>query len=381
MAFRYYFDWAATAPPETPEETPRVPFGNPSSRHEEGRRARETLEEARSRCASVLRVRPDQIYFSSGASESNALVLFSLLTKDRRPSGGAELLCTAGEHPSILANLGPLERLGLKSAVAALNSRGAVDAGALEGALEKNPALRMAAITGVNNETGAVNDLAALTDLLHKKPGLHVHSDLVQAAGKIPLDIAAWKIDSASFSGHKLGGPRGIGLLYLRRPLVPLIRGGGQEGGIRPGTENAAGALALARRLETRADPAALETSLGRARERMGALISLLASKLPDCFSVLPANRDDEKFSPWILQARFRGIPGEVLVRALDQRGFAISTGSACSSAKLKRPVLEAMGLDEEARLEGVRISQGWSTTMEEIKALAEVLAKIPGEL
>jgi cysteine desulfurase len=309
------------------------------------------------------------------------VVLFSLLMKDRRPSGGAELLCSAGEHPSILENLGPLERLGLKSAVLTLNSLGALDAGVLGAALEKNPALRMAAITGVNNETGAVNDLAALTELLQKKPGLHVHSDLVQAAGKIPLDIPAWGIDSASFSGHKLGGPRGIGLLYLRRPLVPLIRGGDQEGGIRPGTENVAGALALAACLEARAEPAALNTSWALARERMEALISLLASKLPDRFAPVPANRDDNAFSPWILQARFKGIPGEVLVRVLDQRGFAISTGSACSQAKLKRPVLESMGLDEEARLEGIRISQGWSTTMEEIKALAEILAEICEEL
>jgi cysteine desulfurase len=312
------------------------------------------------------------------------VVLFSLLMKDRPLSAGgrgAELLCSAGEHPSILENLVPLERLGVKSTILGLSPLGAAGAGALETALEKNPALRMAALTGVNNETGAINDLSVLTRILKKKPGIHVHSDLVQAAGKIPLKIGEWGIDSASFSAHKIGGPRGIGLLYLRKPLVPLIRGGGQEGGIRPGTENTAGALALAACLEARANPAALEGARAEARRRLETLLSLLRSKLPDRFVTVPLNREEGEFSPWILQARFKGIPGEVLVRALDERGFAISTGSACSSGKLKRPVLEAMGLDGETRLEGVRISQGWSTTMEEIHALAGAVAAVCGGL
>jgi cysteine desulfurase len=372
MSSRYYFDWAASAIP-----------GNPSSRHEEGRKAREALEDARSRCAAVLNVKPEQLYFSSGASESNAIVLFSILMKARKQEGGAMFLYSAGEHPSILENSVPLEWLGIKSIQTGLSPDGTINRAALAAALEKNPQLRMAALIGVNNETGAVNDLAALTNICRsgsKRP-LHVHCDLVQAAGKIPIALAGWDIDSAAFSAHKIGGPRGTGLLYIRKPLVPLLRGGGQERGIRPGTENTQGAQAMAACLEAHAG-AELEAAAQAAAARMKALITRLRSTVPERFVAIPEDRreDDSRFSPWILQARFKGIPGEVLVRILDERGFALSTGSACSTGKAKRPVLEAMGLDETARLEGVRISQGWSTSMEDMNALAEALVQVCGE-
>jgi cysteine desulfurase len=391
---RYYFDWAATAAPDKIEE-PVAAFANPSSGHEEGRKAREALENARSRCAAVLKVKPEQLYFSSGASESNAIVLFSMLMKGRkRESPGAELpgaglLYSAGEHPSILENRSSLEWLGIKSIQTGLNPDSTVSTAALKTALKKNPQLRMAAIIGVQNETGAINDMAALTAIIRNTPGkgqngppVHVHCDLVQGVGKIPLDLSGWDIDSASFSAHKIGGPRGTGLLYLRKPLSPLVRGGGQERGLRPGTENIRGALALAAALETHADPVQLEAAGKAAAARMQALITRLRSTLPERFVSIPEDREDEdrRFSPWILQARFKGIPGEVLVRILDERGFALSTGSACSSGKAKRPVLEAMGLDGEALLEGIRISQGWSTSMDSINALADALVKVCGE-
>ncbi|MDR1929888.1 MAG: aminotransferase class V-fold PLP-dependent enzyme [Treponema sp.] len=396
MLRRYYFDWAAAAPPRVPDPSyaggeKSVPFGNPSSPHGEGKKAREALEEARRRCAAVLGVRADQIYFTSGASESNAIVLFSLAIKPRRTArageapGGAELLYSAGEHPSVSENVPSLERLGVKSAVLGLDSGGSAALKALEAALEKNPGLRMAAIIGINNETGSVNDTAALGAALRggteRARPVHFHCDLVQALGKVPLDLGGSCIDSASFSAHKIGGPRGVGLLYLRRPLLPLVRGGGQEGGLRPGTENTAGALAAAACLEERAPAAA--ASLREAESRMERLISRLRSRAQGRFVPIPEDRGgaDSRFSPWILQARFKGIPGAVLVRALDERGFAISTGSACSSGRVKRPVLEAMGLDEETRLEGVRISQGWSTTAEDIEALVEALSGVAAEL
>jgi cysteine desulfurase len=151
---------------------------------------------------------------------------------------------------------------------------------------------------------------------------------------------------------------------------------------MRPGTENTRGALSFAGSLEAHGENEKLKAAYDEAQGRMKALITLLRAKLPDHFSPIPADREDTdgRFSPWILQARFKGIPGEVLVRILDERGFAISTGSACSSGKAKRPVLQAMGLDETARLEGVRISLGWSTSMEDIEALAAELVKVCDE-
>jgi cysteine desulfurase len=231
----------------------------------------------------------------------------------------------------------------------------------------------------VNNETGALADMAPLSALIRGRGGapVHFHSDIVQAAGKVPLDLTGWDLDSASLSAHKLGGPRGIGLLYLKNPLTPLYTGGEQEGGVRPGTENTAGALALAECLERQASPEALKEGREKAAERWKRLIGGL-KKLPRCV-LIPEDREaeDSRFSPWILQVRFRDAPGEVMVRALDSEGFAVSTGSACSSSSPERPVLRAMGLDDAARLEGIRISQGRSTTMEDIEALVEGVEKV----
>ncbi|MDR2177169.1 MAG: aminotransferase class V-fold PLP-dependent enzyme [Treponema sp.] len=371
---RRYFDWAATAPPGA--GIAQVPFGNPSSLHAEGRAARDCLEEARSRCAAALGLKPETLYFSSGGTESNAIVILSLLL---RPGAGV-CLYSAVEHPSARENCRLLEKMGKTVGVIPVEADGRVSGAGLERTLGKYRESRFAAIMAVNNETGAVNDMGALCARIRKKDGppLHVHCDMVQAAGKIPVDIAGWDIDSASLSAHKLGGPRGTGLLYLRKPLETLYRGGGQEGGIRAGTENVAGALALAACLETHTRPERLETSLRAARERLDQLTRGLEAT--GRYSPIPAHRtsaEDERFSPYILQAAFDGVPGEVMVRALDQAGFAVSTGSACSSGTADRPVLAAMGLGPKPRLEGIRISQGWSTTPGDIEALVQAVGEV----
>jgi cysteine desulfurase len=377
---RHYFDWAATAVPDAPPPEaaggPGGPvFGNPSSPHFEGRAARESLEEARSRCAAVLGVDPKTVYFTSGGTESNALVLYSCL----RRRGGGRILASAAEHASIRENVKILEGLGKAAGLIPIDQNGGVSPDLLAGALEKYPGARFAAVMAVNNETGAAMDMGALGGLLRNREGppVHLHCDLVQAAGKIPMDVSGWGLDSASISAHKLGGPRGIGLLYLRRPLEPLYAGGGQEGGLRPGTENIAGARALAACMENHAAPEQVRDAFEKAARRWKKLI--LALKSLDRCSIIPPARppEGEGFSPYILQAAFDDIPGEVLVRALDDLGFAVSTGSACSSASPERPVLEAMGLNPKQRLEGVRISQGWSTTDEEIELLIQALKEI----
>ena len=375
---RHYFDWAATAPPIFSPGA--CPFGNPSSPHFEGRAARDALENARARCAAVLGIPADTVYFTSGGTESNVIPLYSYLA--RQNSG--RLLASAGEHASVTENMQTLERLGKPVGRIPIDSGGRVMPELLSQTLEKYRDARFAAIMAVNNEVGAVNDMAALRDVMRNKEGLrsrtgppvHIHCDVVQAAGKLPLDIAGWDVDSAALSAHKLGGPRGIGLLYLRRPLETLYSGGGQERKMRPGTENVAGALALADCLESRA-PEKRAAEMTAARSRWKHLLSALA-KIDRC-RIIPAERksDDEGFSPYIVQAGFKGIPGEVMVRALDDKGFAVSTGSACSSASPERPVLAAMGVEDSLRLEGIRISQGWSTTDEEIDCLLAAIGEV----
>jgi len=373
---RSYLDWAATAVPAS-SGTDRIIYGNPSSLHTEGRLAREALDSARSRCAGVLGVPPETLYFTSGGTESNALVLHALL---RRPGKG-RLLYSEVEHPSVRENCVLLERLGVPASTIGVETDGTVSGETLGRALEKHADARFAAVMGVNNETGAVMDIAALVSRLRSHQGkterpIHFHSDLVQAVGKVPLDIPAWDIDSASFSAHKLGGPGGIGLLYLKKPLEPLYSGGQQERGVRPGTENVQGALALADILERRANSDTVLLEGEKAQARLKYLIGNL-KKISRC-SLIPEERqvEDKRFSPWILQVRFKGVPGEVMVRILDDSGVAISTGSACSTASRLRPALAAMGLDESARLEGVRISQGWSTDTNDMDALLSGIEK-----
>jgi cysteine desulfurase len=325
----------------------------------------------------VLGVPAQQIYFTAGGTESNALILHSLLLR----KSVNRLLFSAVEHPSIGENALVLERLGKQIASIGVEPDGGVTAATLERALVKYPDTRFAAIMAVNNEIGSVMDIPGLVRLIRGSTRgsapIHIHSDLVQAMGKISMDISAWDLDSASISAHKLGGPRGIGLLYLRKPLEPLYTGGGQERGIRPGTENIAGAAALAVCLERRASPDMVKAEYEKASIRFQRLIRFLRS-VKGC-SLIPADRQevDPRFSPYILQVGFRGIPGEVMVRALDDAGFAVSTGSACSSSTTNRPVLAAMGLDKQTSLEGIRISQGWSTTREAIDRLTKAITDI----
>jgi cysteine desulfurase len=314
-------------------------------------------------------------------------------------------LFSAIEHPSVLDNARLFKAAGCAVHQIKPDTDGRVSPDAFGRALEKALSrdgadnasqsrrlrLRLVAVMAVNNETGAIQDIPALVGVLrafcreHGLPPVHFHCDAVQAIGKTALDLAACGIDSAALSAHKLGGPRGIGLLYLRRKLETLSTGGHQEGGIRSGTENLFGALGLALALENQAaasippdaSTAAVTAAVTAAIARFVRLITALRT-LPAC-STIPADRteNDPRFSPYILQLRCPGIPGEVMVRALDDLGIAVSTGSACSSNSPRRVVLEAMGLAPSHAFEGFRISQGWSTTDKDIDALVDGIRRV----
>jgi cysteine desulfurase len=377
---RHYFDWAATAPLDPCAAIENPPFGNPSSRHAEGRAARYALEDARERCARVLGVSGDQLYWTSGGTEANALVLYAQALRSRVNA----VLFSAAEHPSVRENCYMLERLGKRIACIPVAPDGRVTAACLDRTLEKRPDAGFAAIMAVNNETGAVNTIEEIAEYLQKRKNtgigskpIHLHCDMVQALGKTAGPLPLSLVDSASMSGHKIGAPRGIGLLYLKKPLETMFRGGGQERGVRAGTENTPGALALAACMERYAGSDAALAGHGQAQARSTRLIGFLR-ETGRC-ALIPEDRgaEDSRFSPYILQLRIKGIPGEVLARVLDDEGFAVSTGSACSSASHERPVLAAMGVSRDAQLEGVRISQGRLTAMDDIDALIETLARV----
>jgi len=371
---RIYLDWAASSPYSKSDIS--VPFGNPSSHHSEGRYAKQALEDARKRCACVLNVPPETLYFTSGGTESNSIVLFSNLT---RPGKG-RVISSLAEHSSVREGMETLGKMGKSTGGITVEPTGMVTAETFTKALDKYGDVRFTAVMSVNNETGAVTDIASLTDVIKKRKEsapIHFHCDLVQAIGKIPIDISNWEIDSASISAHKISGPRGIGLLYLKKPLDVFYTGGGQEKGIRGGTENTQGAIELANCLTRYANTETVQIEYARAKARWKKLISSLTAMERCIFIPSCRTPEDDRFSPYILQAAFKGIPGEVMARALDDLGFAVSTGSACSSSSPERPVLAAMGIEENLRIEGIRISQGYATTDEEIELFLEAVAEV----
>jgi cysteine desulfurase len=418
-----YFDWAATALPSQ-KVSLTIPFANPSSKHRPGLEAKRLLNTARASCAELLRVKPEHLYWTSGGTESNAIVLFSLLQSTAKK----EALVSKVEHASVLENCAILKKLGHPFYAIPVDSSGAVAPEQLEKVLSKGgraqaplahssapspPCLQTATVAApsgaigancrfpsppsagdtpatpplasplisimtVNNETGAINNIPGLVQTARAaNPHIFFHTDMAQALGKIPIDLAHWDIDAASFSAHKIGGPRGIGLLYLKKQIVPLYAGGGQEGGIRPGTENLEGAVQFAQCMEDAAAPENLQRNFNDAQKRMTKLISAL--RQIERALIVPAARtiDDTNFSPYILQVAFKNIPGEVMARLLDDAGFCVSTGSACSSGSSKRPVLDAMGVDKKTAFEAIRISQGHTTTEEDIDALVEAIKTI----
>lgn len=395
-----YFDWAATAPVDEDiiQEATDISvecFANPSSQHGPGAKAREKLTEARIRAANALSVAEGTLFFTSGGTEANHIPLLSLL---QRPSKGT-VLVSAVEHPAIREQAQMLRLCGWNVGTIRPDANGTITVQSVEDAL--TPDTVLVCVMAVNNETGAVQPVYDIADMLSRharengKRRTRLHVDCVQAAGKIPFNLGHSGIDSAAFSAHKIGGPRGIGLLYLANRIESFLKGGGQEQGIRSGTENLAGAWALSRCLERYyipsddADKPLKPDSNQHLRfneqRRLTEEFTHQLVEETDC-NIIPETRLDKQksaefFSPWILQASFRGIPGGVMVRALSDRGISISTGSACSTRKTSRPVLEAMGVTKETAINAVRFSFGHRTTRQDMDRLLEAIAEVVKEI
>jgi cysteine desulfurase len=427
-----YLDWAATTPPditilEAAAERSACSYGNPSSTHREGRAAKALLEDARndflesigfnSQAVSpgraertggrdtVSSLRPGLVFTGSG-TEADQLPFFAILRKHleqqerlaspRRP----HLVVSSIEHAAIHGQATLLSRIGFDTSFVKPRPDGIVDPAAIGGAMR--PETRLVAVMAVNNETGAVQDLPAIGASIRAAwesihPGLAgralppapwFHADCVQALGKIPLDLPAIASGtssaahappfSAAFSAHKLRGPRGVGALLHTTDFEPLAAGGGQERGLRSGTENLSGILAFAAAAKKAAD--SLEAGLVHARSLESMLIEGL-SNIPGV-RVLPGSRvaGDFRYSPWILSAAFPGLAGEVFARALSDEGIAVSTGSACShndSRKKGRRILDAMGTPEELSFSAIRISTGTLTTAADIGRFLETAADL----
>lgn len=385
MNKEHYFDWAATSPADEDilQESLAISiksWGNPSSVHQIGKNAALVLQEARSTAAKALGVKAENIYFTSGGTESDQIALLSILNK---PQKGTVLISSI-EHPAIREQALALKKCGCNVVQIPCDSKGIICVESLEKLITNDTML--VCVMAVNNETGAIQPIYQIADLLKKvsqgkrKPKFHV--DCVQAAGKIPLDLNYDGIDSAALSAHKICGPRGIGIFYSKNPIEPFLCGGGQEKGIRSGTENLFGAVAFSKCLERYFIKINDSIAIQKYNEQVEITNSFIKklSELKGC-TIIPENRanleDSSLYSPWVIQASFKNIPGNVMLRALDSKGFFISTGSACSTKKQSRPILEAMNVNKDLRESSVRFSFGPHTIQKAIDELCDAVKEV----
>ena len=336
-------------------------YGNPSSLYRFAQEGKTHLEEARAQVAACLNAKPEEVYFTSGGTEADNWALrgvAELMALKGKKTG--HIITTAIEHHAILHTAQWLEKQGYEVTYLPVDGDGLVDPANLEQAIR--PDTILISVMAANNEIGTIQPIAEIGALARAHQVLF-HTDAVQAVGHIPVDVEAWNVDLLSLSGHKFGGPKGIGALYMRKPLrLPaLIQGGGQEKGRRSGTENVPGAAGMAAALKEAVDHLAQES----------ARLSALRDKLIAGLSVLPYTRltgHPVKRLPGTASFVFEGVEGEALLLHLDAKGICASSGSACSSASLDPShVLLSIGLPHAIAHGSLRLSLGAENTEEDV--------------
>lgn len=338
-------------------------YGNATSRHSYGRTARQAVDQAREQVAEACGAHPSQVIFTSGGTEANNFAIHGIAAKSEANS---QIAVSAIEHPAVTRPAFALRSQGHRVAVIAADQNGNVDPLSLEVALEKPTSL--VSVMLANNETGVIQDIAKLAEIAKAKGALF-HTDAVQALGKIPLDFAALGVHAMTVSSHKINGPQGAGALILdkRIDIQPLLNGGGQERGLRSGTENVAAIVgfgAACTFIKNELADSAKITSLLRNNLEAG-LMNLGATLFGNRVARLP---NTSFFA-------FNEIEGETLVMALDRKGFAVASGSACSSDSTEPShVLMAMGIVPDLARGAVRVSFGSNNTEEQLNAFLVVL-------
>lgn len=367
---RVYLDHNATTPVSSAvrRQIHRVltyHFGNPSSFYALGRKAAELLEHARRSVAGAIHAAPQEIFFTSCATEANNAVLKS--AGDYFYPRRKKIVSTPIEHPSVIRTLAYLEEQGMVVDFCPVDSHGRVRLEELAKRVDGETCLVCCMLA--NNETGAIQDLPAVVNIA-KQHGALVLSDAVQALGKIPLDARHWGVDYATFSAHKLYGPKGVGALYIRQgsPFIPLLHGGGQEGGMRAGTENLhniVGFGVACREIDRLLAKSAATQALKRQ------LVRHLKEIKPDCVIHSP----EAGCLPNTLSVAFPGVDNAGLMAFLDYHGIAVSAGSACSTGEgSPSHVLKAMGLSDQTARETIRISLGRHTSAGDLRYTVRVI-------
>lgn len=377
---RIYMDYNSTTPllkevKETIVETLEI-FGNPSSMHRFGRESRSIVEHARQQVAELIHAEPKEILFTSCGSESNNLVLKGNMCRKKCCAGfipdvEGNIITSVIEHPSVLNTCKALSKGGKNVTFLEVEKSGLLKMDQLEKSLGDGADL--VSIMWANNETGTIQDMAAITELAHAK-NIKVHTDAVQIVGKLPVDVKKIPVDFLSMSGHKIGAPKGIGVLYLKKNTVicPLIHGGHQEACKRAGTENTIGIAAFGKACEiAKRDLSKNSLRVSGLRDR---LEQLILKNIPDVM----INGTVEQRLPHVTNITFRFIEGESILLMLDQQGIAVSTGSACSTGSLEPShVLMAIGLEEQDAHGSIRFSLGPEITEEQVDYSFSAIKKI----
>lgn len=349
----------------------RGEFGNPSSIHRSGRAAARAVTAARAQVASLVGAAPHEVVLTSGGTESNNLAILGAARARPRSS----VVTTQIEHEAVLEPCAQLESEGHAVTRVRAGRDGIVDPADVESAIA--PDTSIVSVMAANNEVGTVQDVGAIAAACARH-GVPLHTDAVQAAGKVPLDVARLGVSLMSVSSHKIGGPKGAGALYVRDGLrlAPVVRGGGQERGLRSGTENVAAIAGFGEACEVAAERMAVDAE--RVASLRDALVAGVAERIPHS----SLNGDASRRLPGNAHFAFLGVRGEDLIIKLDEHGIAASTGSACSIHTQKEShVLRAMGLGRDEIDGSLRITLGPQNTRAEVDEALDALVSCVAEL
>jgi cysteine desulfurase len=377
---KIYLDHTATTPLDPRVLDAMVPyfgevFGNASSIHAFGREAKQALEHARGVIGGLIGAEPGEIFFTSGGTEADNFAIMGLAAASHGERRG--IVSSRAEHHAVLDTCEHAALQGIPVALLPVNASGAVETEALRGAL--GGGVQLVSLMHANNEVGTISPIASYADLTHAA-GAIFHTDAVQSAGKIPLNVRDLGVDLMTLSAHKMYGPKGIGALYIRRgtAIEPLLHGGGQERGRRPGTENVAQAIGFAEAFRIASG------EMERESKRLEGLRDALEARLRAEFSALIVNGDLHARLPHILNISFDAarlpMEGEMLIVNMDLQGIAVTSGSACTSGSIQPShVLLAMGRDPSTAKATIRFSLGRSNSAEDIGQVADALKEIVG--
>jgi len=372
-----YFDNAASTavhPEVVKEMLPYfdVQYGNPSSIHQFGRKTKNAIEKARKQVAALIGAEPSEITFTSGGTESNNTIFYGCPSAKSEPS---HIITSSIEHDAVLEPIREFEKNGCQVTYLPVDEHGIVNSDDITNSI--TPQTVMVSIMFANNEVGTIQPIKEISKICNKYQ-IPLHTDAVQAAGKVPINVKELGVDALSISSHKINGPKGVGALFIKKGLTiaPEILGGGQENGMRSGTENVASIVGFGKACDIAKEK--LNENISHFQTLHSSMLARIVKEIPH----VKLNGHTEKRIFNNIHLTFLGVNGEDLIIKLDEHGIAASTGSACSVHTQKAShVLKAMSFNHEQITGSLRISFGYMNTLDEVKQAVEVLKKVVAEL